>query len=219
MAALGVVAGLCLVGVWAGTSALVVPAGLAMYVVGLDSVEPLAEELDHPDIQNQIALPAGWLHLRQLLPSALLCVVAGIIAIAGAVAVGGGYLALEVGAVALIPAALGGAAGAALSVVNGPPPAASVSGMLPPELAGSLVMLRLIVPPLLAVLGCLPVLVARHAWHNHERVAAAELLLALPMLGLIALGLVWVRFSEDIKAWWQTQLELMKTTQRSPRGQ
>ena len=56
---LGAVAGLALVGVWQGTTPLVVVAGLALYVAGLDAVEPVAQEVDHPDRQDSLRPAVG----------------------------------------------------------------------------------------------------------------------------------------------------------------
>ena len=49
LAVLEVAAGAAAFGTWRGTTPLVVAAGLALYAAALDVVEPLAQELDHPD--------------------------------------------------------------------------------------------------------------------------------------------------------------------------
>ena len=44
---------------WAGTTPLVVLAGLALFVAGLDTVEPLAQEVDHPSRRDASPLDAA----------------------------------------------------------------------------------------------------------------------------------------------------------------
>ena len=51
---LGVVAGFAARGAWAGTSPLVVVSGLRLFIAGLDAVEPLAQEIDHPSRRDSV---------------------------------------------------------------------------------------------------------------------------------------------------------------------
>ena len=53
------VAGAALRGTWSGTAPLVVAAGLATWLVGLDLVEPLAQEVDHPSRRELYPLHEG----------------------------------------------------------------------------------------------------------------------------------------------------------------
>ena len=164
VAVLGAVAGLALVGVWRGTTPLVVVAGLALYVAGLDAVEPLAQEVDHPDRRDSYDLPPGSLHLRQLgAPAVLMVLVGGVGLAAALVATGGSATTAQVGGVLLVPAALAALGGAAVSVIKGPPPPLTPQQALIPEAAGARAMGRLLWPPLIAVLGVLPVLAAHSA--------------------------------------------------------
>src|SRR5207237_3834791 len=59
-------AGLALRGAWSGTTPLVVVAGLCVFVAALDVVEPLAQEVDHPDLGESLPMPEGRLHVRHL---------------------------------------------------------------------------------------------------------------------------------------------------------
>ncbi len=71
--ALAVVAGASCGGAVCGTTPLVAVAILATYVVALDAVEGLAQEIDHPDRANDLPIPPGALYERHLaVPVALL---------------------------------------------------------------------------------------------------------------------------------------------------
>lgn len=165
MALLGAAAGAALVGVWRGTTPLVVVAGICMYVAGLDAVEPMAQELDHPDRHDEYPVAAGEVLLRQLGPSLVLMLGVSAVALAVGVAVTGGLaLAAELGGLILLPAAACGVAGATISVIQGPPPVfSSTDSMMPPEMAGIRMIFRTVWPPAVATAGVLPLLAARAA--------------------------------------------------------
>ena len=64
--ALAGIAGMSLRGVWNGTTPLLVPAGLALWVAALDAIEPLAQETDHPGLRDGYPLAEGELMVRHL---------------------------------------------------------------------------------------------------------------------------------------------------------
>ena len=79
--ALAVIAGMSLRGVWNGTTPLLVPAGLALWVAALDAIEPLAQETDHPGRRDGYPLAEGELMVRHLaVPAVVMLVVTGIAA-------------------------------------------------------------------------------------------------------------------------------------------
>lgn len=207
VAVLGAIAGLCLVGVWNGTTPLIVMSGLALYLAALDVTEPLAQEVDHPDRAAGFDTPAGELHLRQLGPSAVLMVLVGAVGIAAAAAVTGGSVTTwEVGAVMVIPAAVCALGAGAMSVIKGPPPALSSQAVLIPEAAGARAVGRLLWPPVMCVLGLIPVIAARNAAHHGHRVLAATASLD-QLVALVAIfGVAWVRYQEDAHRWWENQM-------------
>ena len=63
---LGAVAGLSLRGAWSGTSPLIILAGLALFLAGLDAVEPLAQEIDHPTRRDSVPIERGDVELRHV---------------------------------------------------------------------------------------------------------------------------------------------------------
>ena len=203
MVALSIAVGLCLCGVWGGNSLLLVPAGLALYLCALDAVEPLAQESDHPDRSTAYPLPPGALRLPLLAAPVLLVVVVGIFAGITALAVGAPLiLVAQVGGVTLIPAAVMAAGAASISVLQDPGGvSAGTSSLLPPESVGMVIAFKVGGPPLLSILGLLPVILARRAPNATPPTTVVSgatlgvtfvLILLLPVLG-------WVRFREDIR--------------------
>jgi hypothetical protein len=217
MAVLGTAAGLALVGVWRGTTPLVVVAGLALYVAALDAVEPLAQEVDHPDRRDSYDLPSGRLHLRQLgAPVLLMVLVAGIGLAAALVATGGSSKTAQVGGIMLLPAAFAAVGGAAISVIKGPPPPLSPQQAIMPEAAGARAMGRLLWPPIVAVLGVLPILAAHSADRHGHSVLASLANGVQPEIILIAGLVAWVRFQEEAHAWFAEQMESAKAGNPRP---
>ena len=215
VAVMGVTAGLAMVGVWQGTTPLLVVAGLALYIAGLDATEPLAQEVDHPDRRAEYDIATGDLHLRQLGPPVVLMVAVGAIGLlAAAVVTGGATRTWEVGAVMLVPAVMCGLAAATVSVLKGTPPPVTSQAALIPEAAGARAMGRLLWPPILSVIGVLPILAARSAaQHGHPvlpAVVGIEQLVGLVVIGFLA----WVRYQEDAHIWWANQMAEVKQASR-----
>jgi hypothetical protein len=210
LALLGAVAGLAALGAWRGTTPLVIITGLALFVAGLDAVEPLAQEVDHPDRRDSYPITAGQLHLRHLWAPALVMAAVGLFGAAVAYAASGfAPRALALGAVLSVPAGLAALAGATVSVIKGPPPPLAPQQWMSIETAGLRMAGRLLWPPLLAVIGVLPLLAARAAARTVPQpparpvgpVAAAAGL--VPLIVLVAgFAAVWVRFQEEAHAWW-----------------
>ncbi len=217
MALLGAAAGGAAAGVWRGTTPLVVVAGLALYVAGLDAVEPLAQELDHPDRLDSYAVDKGLVLVRQLGPSAIVMLgVAAIGALVAYAASGAQTQAIEVGAVLVVPAGLAGVAGACISVVQGPPPTfSSTDSLLPPEAAGARAVSRMVIPPAVATAGILPILAGRHPAVGVQPVAAVAGVIPLVLIPVVLVG-VWLRQRERLHAWFRSAMDEASPARRSP---
>ena len=140
-------------GVWNGTTPLVVPAGLALWVAALDAIEPLAQETDHPGRRDGYPLAEGELMVRHLaVPAVVMVVVTGI---AAAVAVASGDRAVDASVMAIgaVPLAAAAVLGAAVSVLMGVPKEVDELLIASPEIAGTKTVLRTVFPPLVACLG------------------------------------------------------------------
>lgn len=211
---LGAIAGASLVATWRGTTPLVVLAGLALFVAGLDAVEPLAQDVDHPDRLESVPRVAGDIHVRHMPASVLVMVIVGVIATATALALARDpALVLGVGGMLLLPTAVAMAAGAAMSVIKGPATSpGSGNFFVPPEAAGLQVVFRIAWPPILGLLTLLPLFAARAAYLDHKPwfppLAAAEIGAAV----VAALAMAWVRYQE------QVHKALEGSMQGAPRG-
>lgn len=185
-------------GVWAGTTPLLIVAGGAAYVLGLDALEPLAQEIDHPTIADSIPVLRGRLALQHLVQPVIVTAVAGTVGAAVAVGVAPSAIGWQVAAVTLLVAVPMGVAGAAITVVSDQTVDAPDAGLAQPEVAGPRLLIRLVWPPLVAVLGFVPLLVARAAVDGGRSPVMPELVVAAPFLLLAAAVAGWVRFRDDI---------------------
>ncbi len=185
-------------GVWAGTTPLLLVAGGAAYLLGLDALEPLAQEVDHPTLADSFPVQRGRLGVQHLVQPLLVTAVAGSIGAAVAVAVDPSTIGWQVAGLTLVAAVPTAVAGAAVTVVSDQPTAAPDAGLAQPEVAGPRLLFRLVWPPLVAVLGFVPLLVARAAVAAGRSPAAPELTIAVPFVVLAALVAAWVRFRDDI---------------------
>ncbi len=204
---LGTGAGLCLAGVWAGTSALIVPAGLLVWLAGLDAIEPMAQEIDHPSLLQSYPEEPGVVRIRHLAVPLLAMMPVGLAGCAAALVFGEPILVLQIGLPTVAAAALGGVCGAAVSVVRGAAKPGALEQMSP-EAAGSVKLVAAAIPPLLATLGVAPVLVARLIVDRDGPPAQGVLAgCAFPLAaGLMAV--VYLRMRERARTWWTRQLEV-----------
>lgn len=217
LAVLGAVAGLATVGVWRGTTPLVLVAGVALYVAALDAVEPLAQEIDHPDRRDEYAVAAGLLALRQLGPSVVLMALVSLIGYGVSVAVTGGDAnTIQLGAVLVVPAALAATAAATISVVQGAPNTfSSTDVMLPPEAAGARAIGRILLPPAVATAGVAPILGGRSP-AAHASALQGVIGLELPLLILVIVVGLWLRYRDNIRASFSSAMEDATASRKGP---
>jgi hypothetical protein len=199
----GVVAGICLRGVANGTIPLVIVAGLALYLAALDGVESMAQEADHPGRNEAIPRPIGDLLVRHLGVGALVMTLVALVGAGVGVAMKPSLGALAVAAIAVPAAALAAAGGAALSVLQGIQEPSATWDLIPPEVAGMRSAFRIAGPPVLAVIGCLPVALARSALENDGDPFGAATTGAVIALIFTALAAGWIHQREQIKAWFR----------------
>lgn len=205
---LGAVAGLALRGAWTGTTPLVVLAGVAMFIAGLDAVEPLAQEVDHPSRRDASPLPAAAIHLLHLPMGLLSMLVTAAVAGMAAGAPGPGRLPGALAAFLVVPLAMGGLGGALVSVLAGPVSMSEGWSLAPPEAQGIRLAVRTAWPPAVAVIGAAPVLLARSAVADGRAAVAGAQPLVVASALLFGLICGWVRVRDDIAAWWKAQMEL-----------
>ena len=204
---LALTAGLALRGAWAGTSPLVLLAGLALFVAGLDTTEALAQEVDHPSRRDGSPLDAGTIHLRHVPIGLLGQALVAAVAMTVAAVPGGGQVPTDIAVMAAVPLALGAVAGALVSVLSGPASTGGSWSFAPPEAQGMRLAFRSAWPPTLAILGTLPVLFARWAIERGDPGEPAVVSGGLAIVALFVVVCGWVRLREDIGAFFQQQME------------
>lgn len=163
MAALSAAAGVASVAVLRGTTPAIVGIGLALYLLGLDAVEPLSQEIDHPDYTDAVPIRRGWMMAHQVAAPALALVPFALI---GAAVVSALESDAWSSAFALcVPVTWVGVCGAVISIVRDAPdplsPPTASSAAVPPEFAGFTSTIRLLYPLAISVLAGVPVLTLR----------------------------------------------------------
>ena len=201
---LGVVAGVCLRGVANGTIPLLLVAGGALYVASLDAVESMAQEADHPGRSEGLPRPVGDLLVRHLGVGALVMTLVAFVGAGVAVAMEPSLGAVGLAAIAVAPAALGAATGGALSVLQGIQEPSAAWDLIPPEVAGMRTAIRVGGPPVVAIIGVLPVALARSALDHGGDPFAWAATAAVAALVVSGLAAGWIHQRELIKAWFRT---------------
>jgi hypothetical protein len=196
MAGLAGAIGLAAVAVVRGTTPAFVAMGVLLFLIGLEAVEPLSQEIDQPGLTDGLPIARGWLHVNLLVASAGLLVPFAAIG-AGVVA------AIEPDAASAaftlaFPVALLGMGGAVVSTVrDAPNPIVAESAFVPPEFAGFGNAMRVVVPVAISTLAALPVLAAR------EQPGSATVVRSIVgiALGVAAIGW-WVTRRDRWRAAW-----------------
>jgi hypothetical protein len=209
MAALTAIAAVCLHIAYHDTAPAAVVAGLALYLVGLDAIEPLSQEIDQADRADAIPRERGVLLVHHLPASALLLFFYAIFGGAVAYALNRTSTALGVIAVVSLPVMWAAGAGAVISVAGEEPgpSALDTNQMLPPEVAGMRIMFRAVWPVAVCILGTLPVLGARSAASRGLAPIAGAVQGSMFVAVVVGLTAAWLRFREPAKAWWRSMMK------------
>lgn len=147
---------------------------MALFIVGLESLEPLSQEVDRPDLTDTIPLDRGWLFLNHLTAPAILLATVALVGAATATIIEPSQAAA---AFALaIPVAWAGAMGPVVTtVLDAPAPLAvasttmmgaprnSESSMVPPEFAGFSTAFSSFLPIAISAIGTAPVIAMRYS--------------------------------------------------------
>lgn len=209
-------AGIAVCGAWNGTKALLVPAGLCAYIAALDAVEPMAQQLDHPDRSESVPRVAGQLRVKLLIVPVVVVALLGLVAVGFAIAVGApAGLAVNVGVPTALAAALMACCGAAVSTINGPDFSTS-SVLMSPEVAGVKEAFRFGFPPACCVIGLLPVLAGQAAFNRGLDAGSGTMQAVLPIVGILGVLIFgWIRFREDISAFFAEANQAAKDTSKA----
>jgi hypothetical protein len=215
MVALAAAIGACQVAVLRGTTPLVVVSALLSFVLGLEVLEPLSQEVDQPDRTDSFPIERGDLMVRHLVAPAVVLLPFALIGLAVATAIlanlhdgpglGGS---LGVGALVALATAYGGAAGSTVSVVRDAPDPMSTNNQemfLPPEMAGITTSLRMLIPLVVSGIGALSVLLVRAALRGPDpsAVLGTAIRTAVGVVLLCAAVVMWVRKRDAFRRWWR----------------
>ena len=161
MAVLGGLAVAACAGVWAGNHVLVVVGGLLLHAVALDAIEPLAQELDHPDRWSSFPQAPGRLLVSHLAAPAALLLLAATPVVA-VVAATSDPDTTSVAIATAVSACVGATVAAAATVATSPFDLSQVKAFVP-EAIGMQLVARVAWPPALTTLSLLPLVVGRTA--------------------------------------------------------
>ena len=201
-----------------GTTPAIVVAGLLLFVVGLDAVEPLSQEVDQPDRTDALPVERGLLMTKHLIVPAVVTLpflFAGVfVAVVLEPAVSTVGYAFLLG----IPALLGGVAGASINAVKGAPDpvgGANEALALPPEMSGIGNVIRAAWPPAVAIVSCAPVLALRLSVENNSQVFGNTLRATLGVFMFLTLIAGWVRQRDAIHKWFRNAQQQSKASTRT----
>jgi hypothetical protein len=217
--------GACEVAAYRGTTPLVVVAGVLAFVLGLEVLEPLSQEIDQPDRTDSLPVERGLLLFRHLYAPLVALVPFACIGAFVAVVVhrlaGGSVSGIAVSAILALPVALAGAAGAAINIVrdaSDPLSGAAQQSFVPPEMAGVSTVLRTLVPLVVSIAGALPVLAVREVVEQQgasSAIAAAGRGVLAVML-LVAAVAWWVRVRDRLRRRFRGFMAEAQAAQRRP---
>ena len=206
MLLLSVAASVALVWAWRGTTPGVLVAGLLLFVMGLDAVEPLSQEVDQPDRTDSIPMERGLLLAKHLTVPAIITLPFTAIGTAVAYALEPHGMTLVAGALIGIPASMAGLAGAVINAVKGAPDPASEANaglFMPPEVSGMTTVIRAVWPPVVSIIGSVPVVALVSAVERNQNVPGTMVRTALGVFSVCFLTAGWVRQRDHIRAWFR----------------
>jgi hypothetical protein len=181
---------------FSGNLPLLLVAGIAAFVAGLDATEPLSQDIDHPLLAESVPVEQGRIMVRHLVQPILVLLLAGSVALAIAWVLDPSPEVLSVGMVVLVTAPAAAVAGAAISSVSSMD-AGAADQLMTPEIAGPRLVFRTAWPPLVATAGFLPALAASRVGEGGDPRGVA-VGVAFPVLLLVAVVFGWVRFRSAI---------------------
>jgi hypothetical protein len=215
MTLLAITAAAALVMAFRGTSPAIVVAGLLLFIVGLDAVEPLSQEVDQPDRTDSLPIERGLLMTKHLIVPAIAMTPFLLVGVLTAFTLEPQVSTVAYGFLLGIPAVLAGVAGASINAVKGAPDpvgGANEGLALPPEMSGMGNVIRSTFPPAISIVGCLPVIALQHSVENGNLIFANTLRASLAVLLVLGLVAGWVRQRDAILIWFRNAQKTAQTS-------
>jgi len=187
-----------------GTTPALLGSALLGFVLGLEVMEPLSQEVDQPNYTDSFPVERGELMVRHLAAPLTALVPLSVVSAAAAVlALGHSSSAIAPAAILALPTLLGGVAGGIVSIVRDAPDPFSSSrqqAFVPPEMAGVSTAIRLLWPLMVSTAGTCTVLLPRAALRTGASPAAGAARAALGSLLVIGLVVYWVKVRDRVRA-------------------
>jgi hypothetical protein len=215
MKLLTMTAAAALVMAFRGTSPAIVVAGLLLFIVGLDAVEPLSQEVDQPDRTDSLPIERGLLMTKHLIVPAIAMTPFLLAGVFIAFVLEPRTSTIAYGFLIGIPAVLAGVAGASINAVKGAPDpvgGANEGLALPPEMSGMGTVLRAAFPPAISIIGCLPVIALHHSVESGGPVLGNTIRGSVGILLVLGLVAGWVRQRDAIHIWFRNAQTSAKTS-------
>ncbi|MEO6122533.1 MAG: hypothetical protein ABIR32_02410 [Ilumatobacteraceae bacterium] len=225
MLVLAVGAAACQVAAFDGTTAMFLLAGGLLFLLGMESLEPLSQEIDQPDRMAALPIDRGAILARHLIVPAIFLIPYAAIGVVTAVVLHESSGALAVAAIMALPTVWMGAAGAVVSIVKDAPDLTSKAAeqtMLPPEMSGLTTILRTLLPLLVSMVGSVGILAVRAAHEAGSSEIGAAIRIGIVQLMLAGLTALWVRRRDVWAVKFRTVMDEGKQTtaqQRAERAQ
>jgi hypothetical protein len=180
---------------------------LCLFVFGLEIIEPLSQEVDKPDRTDAIPIDRGELMLRHLIVPTLFLLPFTAFGILVTYLFEPEPMTLAIALIVGLPAVGAGTAGAIINAVKGAPDPMGQTNermFMPPEVAGMTTMTRAVWPPIVAILGSLPILAVREGVENGDNAVGAALRTAIGVVLLLGFVGAWVRHRDAARTWWKS---------------
>ena len=186
-----------------GTTPAILGGALLAFVLGLEVMEPLSQEVDQPDYTDSFPVERGELMVRHLAaPLTALVPLSVVTAVAAVLTLGRSADAIAPAFILALPTLLGGVAGGIVSIVrDAPDPLSSArqQAFVPPEMAGISTAMRLLWPIVVSTAGTCTVLLPRVALRTGASVEAAAVRAALGSLLVAGLVIYWVKVRDRVR--------------------
>ncbi len=196
MFTLAVGAAACQVAAFNGTTAMFLLGGGLLFLLGMESLEPLSQEIDQPDRMASLPHDRGALLVRHTIVPMIALIPFAAIGVATVAILEPASGSAVVAAILALPMVWLGAGGAVVSIVKDAPDISSAAveqTMMPPEVSGLTTILRTLLPLLVSMIAAVGVLLVRAAQTSGASVTGAAIRVAIGQLMLAALVGLWVR--------------------------
>ncbi len=186
-----------------GTTPAFLGTAILGFVLGLEVMEPLSQEVDQADRADALPVERGELMARHLLAPATALIPFGLLAgVAAWLTLGANGDALAPALVLGVPTLLGAACGGVVSIVRDMPDPTSAptqQTFMPPEMVGFTTFLRLAWPIIVSMVTTATVLLPRAAYDLGDSATGAAIRGSIGALLVVVLVFQWVRLRDRLR--------------------